>query len=313
MSKHYFNRLYSLTFGYPAKVMSTGFGETVFEAGKAKTVSGLRIAFDISKTETSESNSCTIIINNLSESTRKFIRPRTSKNEGMIVTLRAGYEEMQGAADLPGLFIGDITSVSHDTTNPEVVTTLECHDGYVSIKTSRFSKSYLGGGRVAQIISDIIAELDLPMQATYQNAGLPDYKLNNGFSFDGLASDALTRICKWYGLRWSVQNNAVKIYRKKDDGGKPGNDDKLPCQSVLIGSPKRVIKEMKGISGTDFRGYDFQALLMPGAEPGGKVSITSKNLPTGTVTLAIAEVHHKGDTHGIGPDSWTTTIKARDL
>ncbi len=312
MNQYYFNRIYSLTVGYPAKVLSTGFVDTVFEAGKAKTISGLRIAFDIAKTETADSNACTITINNLSETTRNFIKARTKKTDGMIVTLRAGYEEMHSTADLPVLFIGDVTNVSHDTTKPEIVTTLECHDGLVSIKTSWFSMSYRSGVRIAQIIKDIVVALDLPLQALYENAGMPDYKLDRGFSFDGFASDALTRICKGYGLRWSIQNNAIKIYRAVDSKGSPGTDTTLPLKSVLIGSPKRLNQTMKGNDFIDFKGYEFRALLMPGAEPGGRVSVTSNTLEK-PVTLAIAEVHHKGDTHGTGENTWTTTVTGRDL
>jgi hypothetical protein len=308
----YFNRIYSLTIGTPAKVLSTGFSDTIFESDKAKTISGLRLTFDISKTETSESNSCTLTINNLTDSTRKFIKARTKDGAGMIVALRAGYEEMGNVADIPVLFVGDITNVSHDTTRPEVVTTLECHDGYIAIKTARFAKSYAAGTKVSYIMKDIVAELNLPMQATFENVGLPDYRLSRGFVFDGFASDALTRLCSGYKLRWSVQNNALKIYQAANARGTPGTDNRLPGKSVIIGSPKRISKNMKGLDIIDFSGYEFKALLMPGAEPGGKVSISLQDEPK-TVVLAISEVHHKGDTHGKGADAWTTTIKARDL
>ena len=308
--KYYFNRVYSLTIGTPA-VGSTGFDEAVYQSGKAKTITGLRVTFDIKKTETPESNSCTITVNNLSDSTRKFIKARNGfSGTGMIVTLRAGYEEMHGN-NLPIIFTGDITNVWHDITAPNVVTTMECHEGRVSIKHSGFSKSYRSGARVRQIITDIITELGLPIHAAVDLSALPDYTLSRGFAFDGLASDALTRICSGYGLRWSVQNNSVKVYPTANRNGTPGTDNRAAITGMLVGSPKRVKKDMKAIDAVDFIGYEFNALLMPEVCPGGKVHINS--IESGNVILGVSDVHHRGDNWGTGAGSWNSTIRARDL
>jgi hypothetical protein len=299
MNKYFFNRLYSLTIGYPLL------------PAKAKVISGLRIAFDISKTETPESNQATITINNLSDESRAFIKERSGSEaaDGMTVTIRAGYEEMDGRENIPILFTGDIMGVSHDVTKPEIVTTLLCHDGLISIKKSAFSKSYKPGVRVAQIINDIVSAMGIPIQTKIESIGLPDYVYNNAYTFTGKASDALSRVCSGYGLRWSIQNNTIKIYRAWNEDGTPGHDGKAAVKGVMIGSPKRIAKSMSGVESTDFRGWEISALLMPQAEPGGRIQISSTQILNSPVTLQVAEVHHSGDTHG---DEWKTTIKARE-
>ena len=307
MSKYYFNRDYSLTIGRPASVLSTGFEEAVFESGKAKTITGLRITFDIKKTETPESNSCTITINNLSDSTRKFIKARTKKESGMIATLKAGYEELHGK-NLPTIFTGDISNVYHDLTPPEVVTTIECNEGKISIEQSYFSKSYRSGVRVRKIIDDILSNLGLSLHGSVNDSILPDYTLFNGFSFSGWACDALTRLCNGYGLLWSIQNNSIKIYPAIGENGQPGTDNSL-SKLMLVGSPKRINNSKSKVD--EFIGYELISLLAPEVCPGGKVNITSREC--GNVTLGVSEVYHRGDNWGTGAGSWNSTIRARDL
>lgn len=331
MENYFFNRIYSLIIGYPSTF--SGFNSTVSTVGNAKQISGLRLMFDINKTETPESNSAVITIYGLSDDTRAFIKERSTEtsNDGMIVILKAGYEELHGK-DLPILFTGDITGVFHDTTKPEIITTLDCADGLVVIKSATFSKSYSAGVPVAQIFNDIIQAMSMPIQYadsktkkfSFSFYEMPEYKLNRGYAFDGLASDALRRLCIGYGMRWSIQNARLKIYPAWDKKGNPWTDkiqsfliageEKIPSdqklESVLIGSPKRLAKNMMGFDRRGVRGYEFDALLMPKAEPGGSVTISSRTIKNSPITLVMSEVHHHGDTHG---QDWKTTVKARDL
>jgi hypothetical protein len=299
VNQNYFNRIYSLEIGYPLR------------PDQAKKISGLRLTFDITKTETPESNAATITINNLSDATRSFIKERSSldSSDGMTVTLRASYEELEGRDELPILFTGDIMGVSHDVTKPEIVTRLLCHDGLVSIKKSKFGKSYKAGVHVFQIINDIVSSLGIPLQAKVESLGITDYIYNHGYTFSGKTSDALSRVCNGYGLRWSCQNNTIKLYRAWNTDGTPGHDNKASAKGVIIGSPRRIAKTMSGVETTDFRGWEFDALLLPQAEPGGTVQISSTQIPGSPVKLQVAEVHHAGDTHG---DDWKSTIKARE-
>jgi hypothetical protein len=301
MNQYYFNRIYSLTIGFP------------LQQQKAKMISGLRLTFDITKSELPGGNSCTITINNLSDDTRAFIKERPNQDgQGMTIILKAGYEEMEGRDNLSTLFVGDIMTSTHDITKPEVVTTLTCWDAGISIRKSRFDKQYNAGTRVSQIINDIVDSLGVSIQSPFSFVSIdrPDYVYARGYTFNGLASDALNRVCNGYGLRWHIQNNVMKIYSAFDKNGKPGTATKSTFSAVLIGSPRRIAKMQQGIESIDYGGYEFDCLLAPKVEPGNIVELSSKTIPNSPVKLQISEVHHAGDTHGA---DWKTTVKGRKL
>ena len=304
MDKYFFNRIYSLTIGYPER------------RNEAREITGLRMAFDVTKSEIAGGNSCKITINNLSDETRGWIKEGTNETGtgGMTIILKAGYEEMHGRDNLPILFLGDITTVSHDVTKPEVATDITAYEGMLKIKNASFSNSYPAGAFVSQIVNDLIRALGVPFFAdrfSFAMFGREEYKLNRAYNIEGNISDYLNKIGNGYGLRWSIQNNKVKIYNKINTNKSPGTDGKPAItQSVLIGSPRRLSKGQTATDVMNFGGYDFDCLLLPEAEPGGVVEISSVSIPHSPVKLGIAEVHHAGDTHG---DEWKTTIKARKL
>ncbi|HMD69640.1 MAG TPA: hypothetical protein VKF42_12220, partial [Chitinivibrionales bacterium] len=155
MNKYYFNRIYSLTIGYPN------------QPNEARVFSGLRLSFDITKSEMPGSNSCTMKINNLSDDSRAFIKEGTAAkdyHDGMTIILKAAHEEMGDVDNLPIIFTGNIMTLTHDTTAPEIETTLTCWDAAVNLKTSHFSGTYAKGATISQIMSDIVASLSLNLQ-----------------------------------------------------------------------------------------------------------------------------------------------------
>jgi hypothetical protein len=303
MEKHYFNRIYSLTIGM------------AMQPNQAKEFSGLRIAFDIVKSEGAFST-CDITINNLSDETRAWIKEGTDTEGkgGMTVVLKVGYEEFHGRQNLPILFMGNITTVSHDVTKPEVVTHLTCFEGILSIKKSHFAKSYPAGVRIAQIVNDAITAIGITSQSgtpfSFIALWKTDYIANRGYTFTGNAADLLDKIAQGYGLQWSIQNNKIKIVNKLNADKIPGHDNNPSVKGILIGSPKRLGSDKTGSELQNFHGYEFDCLLLPEAEIGGTVELSSKTIPNSPVKLVVAELHHTGDSHG---DEWKTTIKGRKL
>jgi hypothetical protein len=303
MNQYFFNRIYSLTIGYPG------------QENKARRFSGLRIMFDITKSELPGSNSCTIKINNLSDESRAFIKSGTMEREyrdGMTAILKAEYEEMGDVESLPVIFMGNIMTQSHDITKPEVETTLTCWDGGVNLKTAFFSMSYPIGASLTQIINDIVGVLALDVQAPIMsvlaNNGMPDMTLTKGWAFHGTAADAMRKCCDVLGLRYSVQNNKVKMYPVKSKTGGAGSDGTPGFSAFLIGSPRRMNKTQAGCESLSFGGYDIDMLLCPKAEPGNTVKLAAASIPNSPVPLVVAEVHHIGDSHG---DDWKSSVKGR--
>ena len=303
MEKYYFNRIYSLTIGM------------TMQPNQAKEFSGLRVAFDIVKSEGAPST-CEITINNLSDETRAWIKEGTDAEGkgGMTVVLKAGYEELHGRQNLPILFMGNIVTTYHDVTKPEIITHLTCCEGILSIKESHFAKSYPAGVRIAQIVNDAVSAIGITTQSgrpfSFVDLGQTDYIANRGYSFTGNAVDLLDKISQGYGLKWSVQNNKIKILNKFNKDKTPGHDNNPVVKGILIGSPKRLGADKSGVESANFHGYEFDALLLPEAEIGGTVELSSKTIPNSPAKLVVAEIHHSGDSHG---DDWKSTLKGRKL
>jgi hypothetical protein len=303
MNQYLFNRIYSLTIGYPNR------------PNEARVFSGLRCSFDITKSEMPGSNSCTVKINNLSDDSRSFIKEGTAAadyHDGMTIILKAGYEEMGDPANLPTIFTGNIMTSTHDTTKPEIETTLACWDAAVNLKTSHFNGSYPKGAMISQIMGDIVSSLSLnlqtPIPQVLTNNGILDAAIGWQWAYHGNAADALRKCCDRMGLRFSVQNNKVKIYPVKSKKGGAGSDGTPAFSAFLIGSPKRMAKMQAGIEALDFGGYDFDVLLCPLAEPGNTVNLIASSIENSPVPLVVSEAHHQADTHG---DDWKTSIKGR--
>jgi len=260
-------------------------------------INGLRVAFNIVKTITSESNSCIVTVNNLTKATRSIIKADT----GVLVELSVGYEEL---GNLEVIFVGDIINVDNDETKPDITTVITLEDGYGAIKKKRVSLSFKSGSSLRQIITDASKALLIPEKTRLSDVAIPDITFQSGFAFEGYAADLLDRLCSDYSLEWSVQNNEFKITTKST------TDNSGTLYTTLIGSPKRIHKKPRGDSTEEeFKGWEIKTMLLPLAEPGGSIWLESKDVSP-AVKLKVVELKHTGDTHGA---DWTSVIKAQDL
>lgn len=259
-------------------------------------IEDLRIAFDVSKTNTSESNKGKVEITNLSQASRNKI-----KELDEVVTLSAGYREEDGAEVL---FIGDITLLNHSYPRPEVITKIEAGDGEKVIRESTLSLSYKEGFSIRQILTDISGKLAVPQKINLTTLPFTDKTFSNGYSFAGQAKNALDVLCEAVGLEWSFQNGELKIQLI-------GQGDYTRAIVVneatgLIDSPERLEEIGASMNTKDKTpGWLIRTLLQPKAEPGGVVSVSSREIPDNTI-FKISEVQHVGDTHGL---TWETKMK----
>ena len=266
---------------------------TISDMGAASGImlhSPLRLTFDITKTETPNGNVAKFMLNNLSEETRGGIK------KGMLVVLNVGYFE---AHNTDMIWSGEITNVSHDVTKPEVVTTIDCIESYLSYKTKRLQKSWSKGTPKSQILKDAISAAGFAHGSTVVLTENTTHKI----AFNGFAVDLIQKICDVEKLRWSIQNGNIKITRI---GSVDGTET---VKTVLIGSPRKVFKRQTGQEQADFEGWEIDCLILARAAVGGTVTFTSAEAPEGA-SIQVAEVKHSGDNFG---DKWTSTIKGRSI
>ena len=262
-------------------------------------ISKLRIEFAVKKTETPDSNSCTINIYNLSENTRNLI-DRVDK----IMILEAGYSESSG---LETLFVGNISNITHSINKPNVITKVESNDGEKALQNARSALSYSGATSVKQMLKGVIRDFNIGEKVKLDLIPFTDKILNNGFNFIGSTKTIMDKLTKMVGLQWSIQNNEIKVY--KEDETDNFTIINLTPDTGLIGSPEKInIKKSKKKGFADVNGWKVSSLLQPKIEPGGRITIESKNI-TGSL-FKVLNVEHNGDTHGGG---WQSNMEVVEV
>lgn len=252
------------------------------EGGDQIIITGNRVAFDITKTLSSEPNVGIIKVYNLSAQTRNLI-----KDVDYTITLEAGYGDR-----LDIIFKGSITDVSHAIQKPEVVTTIEGEDGGKEIKRSRISKSFSEGYSSKKMVDDIAKGLNLPFKIPTELTSIIDSKILGSEVFNGQVKNALDRIGLQSGFSWSVQNGElVFTVDYKLDSNEVAV---LNYQSGLIGSPERIAIQDK--KGKELKGWRVTSFLNPLIVPSNQISIESREIKKSFFKIDNCKI--TGDSHG---------------
>lgn len=264
----------------------------------------LKIAFEVNKDSTKETNKSTLTIWNLSDESRNQIEVADRK-----VEIWAGYQDNSGPVRM---FIGSVIEVETSDDGKDVTTKLTLSDGQVAIRDSVVSVSFapgVGGETVVKYIAD---GMGLPVEYG-EDVQLASYE--NGYSFVGKGGDALTAICNANGCEWSVQNEIIQIVLKGRAKAKRGLV--FAADSGLIGSPERLIKAPKKEAKKTTKrkkkvakgkvesqaGWKIKTLLAPTLLPGDAVKVESRRI---TGWFKVESVKHSGDTH---EGDWISEIK----
>lgn len=273
--------------------------EVTTNTGASITIRDLRIIFEVKKIEGKDPNTSTIEIFNLAEQTRNTIR-----DLGKNITLFAGYVQENGAELL---FTGDITSISHIVSKPDVITRIDASDGKASVDKAKISISQAEKTSGRLVLERILAQFDIGnnlTQITFENK-----TYQSGYAFTGSAKQALNSITKFLNLTWSVQNNEIKLI-PFDSNDNTGIILVSPT-SGLIGSPQRLAGESrkaKGLTKALKPGWRIHALLLPSVNPLGRIALQSNEVETST-EFVVNNVLHNGDTHG---RDWNSSIEVRE-
>jgi hypothetical protein len=263
-------------------------------------VEGLRVAFDVQKDAKQSSNTARVQVYNLAPETRARFQELTDS-----IIIRAGYSD----ESIDEIFHGDIVSVSHPKTGPDVITTIEANDGQRALRSSTSSFSYGEGAGLKQVIQDVAKSLGLPVKSEDYLKLLTDDKFLQGFTFHGRTRDALNKVTERAGLEWSIQGNQLQILKR--GGVVPVDSSRIPLLSPdhgLIGSPERMQRITDESPEKKPPGWRIKSILLGRLEPGGQIGLQSADIPK-PMAYRIETVHHQGDTHG---DDFTTLTEALD-
>ncbi|MDY7522461.1 hypothetical protein SBO61_30780 [Bacillus thuringiensis] len=242
-------------------------------------ITNLRVAFEVSKTITSEPNPATIRVYNLNQSHRNLITSKTYNK----ISLAIGYEELRV------IYTGDIIEVVTLRDDLDFIIELTCGDGYEAYTGALVNKTLKAGATDA----DILAEATKSMKAGNGVIDLPkDRALPRGKVLTGNARDVMHKIARNNGADWSVQD---------------GNMVVLPKNKVLADNEGFVLSQETGMIGSPEKtddGLQLTCLCYPALRIGGLIRIRSI-IPEYNGDYKITELEHSGD---FMSDDWNTLI-----
>jgi hypothetical protein len=265
------------------------------QATEALSIAGLRITFDIKKTKSTNltPNTAKIEVYNLSKDSRDFVQPI----KGLVI-LRAGYKDEEKE-----IFKGSIIRAWHSKKPPDVITTLECLDGYDIINGTPQTFGFSPGTSAKKCLNSIVDKMKIDKGAS-DIKSVVDIMYSKGYSFSGQGIVAIDKICKDLNLEFSIQNNAIKFTLKNKGDSLPV--DVISSETGMLDSPVMIEDaDPTDPQKTKKQGWQVKCLLRPYLEPHNRVQIDSLTSPDKKAQFIVNTIQHSGDTWG---NEWTTTV-----
>ncbi len=254
-------------------------------------IDNLRMTFSIYKSRSSSTNTCNFKVYNLSADKRNRLALY-----GDQLRVSAGYRNANGPQVL---FIGDTTQVSHLFAEPEIITSLDCADGDKAVNNVIISLSYAGETSARSVVEDIAQRMQLNI---VRFAPTENYTYTHGFSFAGLAIDALKKVCEYLNLIPTVQNGDLYILDYNLGNLKPPFD--INADTGMIGTPERFTDKNQYLykplpkNGRAEPGWKVKTLLRPEILPGDRIRLRSQRADVNAV-FQVLSARHEGDNWGL--------------
>jgi hypothetical protein len=251
------------------------------KGGEGVKINGLKIAFEIEKTDKPETNTAKIEIFNLSRDTHDKISVA-----GNHCTLKAGYADETTAA----IFFGDVVKGTRKKSGTEYITEIEVKDGRTAVMAGQVSVSYAKDTGALTIVQDMIDALGLPSKGTELIPS--DAKYPGAFCGIGQAADILGKVLNKYELRYTIQNEMVYIL--KDGEASESTGLRLSPETGLLTSPQPVSDKTEE---TDTKKdaankWAFRTMLFPQLIPGAACKVESVTV---TSEMKITKAKFTGD------------------
>lgn len=253
--------------------------EKVFSVDSDK---GFRIAFSVSKNITSDANSATIQIYNLSESTIA-----TFASRGLWVEIWAGYKS-DNSINL--IYAGAIQTVSVSKDEVDKVCSITCRTDW-DLDRKVCTYSVFSFVDLKTILFKILTDAKIPYSPTrILVSGNSGYR---GIGEINTIRNSLNNLANWFDFSWSIQDYGFLAI--SDDQVLPiKNDIHTPLISSNI-VPKENDRTLEG--------YSIKCVLDGRLQVGNLITFNS--LYNGNKTFKLYKVEHRGDTHS---DVWESDL-----
>ncbi len=269
---------------------------------------GLRIAFDILKTNDLQPNRGSVTIWNLAEDTRSDLTGkvkrliRTTFGQGDIdgraqadpkatafalgtayVTLSAGY----GPVPIQ-VMEGNTTGIKSVRRGVDWTTTLTFGDSELQARGSIVNRSFAIGTPFATVILYLVASLGVsfdPAEVTAALAASPTGRTDfpHGVTIVGPAIKNLDRLLKNLDIKASIQDGKFQVL----NGNGTTNDPPIlmSLENGLLDAPRAL----------DDGGYEIRSFVTGELSPGRPLTLETAAVQG---LYRVEEVRHRGDTHG---------------
>jgi hypothetical protein len=254
------------------------------KGGEGFKIDGLKIAFNIEKTDSPDPNKGKIQIYNLSESTSAKVT--VAKNH---ITLKAGYlDETIGA-----IFFGDVLDGRRYKDGQDYCTELEVFDGRASVMSGHIAVSYAKETESRTVAQAFLEALGMPFKGLEHIPAGESYP--HGYCYIGMAGDGLRDVLNRYGLMYTVQNEMIYIIRPGEAADKTGL--RLTPSTGLLTTPQPVSdKTGEGDEAAEASNrWKFATMLFPELIPGAACKVESSTL---NQEVIIRKAVYSGDNWG---------------
>jgi hypothetical protein len=237
--------------------------------GEGFKIEGLKIAFSIEKTDSTDPNKSKVQIYNLSKETSGKVTVA-----GNHITLKAGYEDETVAA----ILFGDVLSGVRRRDGNDYVTELEVFDSRAAVMSSQVAVSYAKDTEATTIIQAFLDAIG----KSYKGLDLvpPGEKWPHGYAYIGMATDGLREVLEGLDdpLTYTIQNEMLYILKPGEAADNTGL--KLSFATGLLANPQPVSDK----TGEDDEGaeaanrWKFSTMLFPELNPGAACKVESDTL-----------------------------------
>ncbi len=275
--------------------------KVIFKHKEVITISGHKIAFEVTKSLKQEENEAKIEIYNLSNDLRKKIVLEES-----LVQLFAGYVQNQGAVQIGQ---GTVCHISTAHTKVDIVTRVLFKDGLSNIKNNPLSIAYEKNVNVREVLSKIAKECGLGLKINGDIKG----DIKGGFVMLGNMSTELNTLGNSFNFNWSIQNNILVICANKQTI--TSRIVLLTPKTGLIMNPesiKKVSQSLRKLKDNrqklnDVNLFKVQALLQSQLQVNDVIAVESNEL---NGKFRVEKLTHLGDTRG---NDWYTDMEVRAI
>lgn len=264
-------------------------------------------------TTSSNGNSAEIRIFNLSKENVDRITKLNTR-----VILKAGYEE----SDFDVIFTGQVSDIETVRNNADVVTVLNCKDGWTPTSQIRYTNSFPKDTPFTDIFEDMIvnfekhgitrSDVGILLDETNSPWATPSQlQVKKSWSYSGFLRGGLDKLCEEFGLTYQIEHSTLFIYPKRYNkmfSEVEITEDQILSLRKADKSNNRTSNDTQGTSG-----IKIEALLIPKLTPKYKLKVVSKgsSIPS-AYSLKEFEGEYKitGMQHRLSyeGDGWTTII-----